>query len=260
MSGFEDKVLIVTGSTGIAAAAVRLASVAGANLVVATSDEHSGWELASETGADCWVGDLTRPASAESVVAQCLARFARVDALFNAAGLSGRRFGDGPLDEVSDEGWEGAIAHNLNTTFFMCRAVVSRMLQQALRPDGLRGAILNMGSVLSESPEPRHFATHAYAAAKGAVVALSRSMAAYYAPRKIRVNVIAPGLVRTPLSERSEADPELNKFLKNKQPLAEGLIDAREVARAALFLLSDEARAISGDLLRLDAGWSMTGA
>jgi NAD(P)-dependent dehydrogenase (short-subunit alcohol dehydrogenase family) len=134
------------------------------------------------------------------------------------------------------------------------------MLQQEPGPNGIRGAILNMGSVLSESPEPRHFATHAYAAAKGGVVALSRSMAAYYAPHKIRVNVIAPGLVRTPLSERSEANPELAQFLKNKQPLAEGLIDALEVARAALFLLSDEARAISGDLLRLDAGWSMTGA
>ncbi|HUI80155.1 MAG TPA: SDR family oxidoreductase [Bryobacteraceae bacterium] len=150
--------------------------------------------------------------------------------------------------------------NNLTTTFFMCRAVVSRMLQQSLGEGGIRGAILNIGSVLSESPEPRHFANHAYAAAKGGVVALSRSMAAYYAPHKIRVNVIAPGLVRTPVSERSEADPELNKLLKRKQPLTEGLIDAQEVARAALFLLSDDARPISGDVLTIDAGWSMTGA
>ena len=177
----------------------------------------------------------------------------------NAAGLSGRRFGDGPVDECTDEGWDATLAQNLTATFYMCRAVVSRMRQQSLTPQGTRGAILNMGSVLSESPEPRHFATHAYAAAKGGVVALSRSMAAYYAPHKIRVNVLAPGLVRTPLSERSEADPELTKFLKSKQPLTEGLIDAQEAARAALFLLSDEARAISGDVLRLDAGWSMTG-
>ncbi len=259
MPDLEGKAWIVTGSTGIGAASARMAVAAGARLLVATADEQSGWELAAEIGAECWVGDLVRPASAESVVSQCLSKFGRVDALFNAAGLSGRRFGDGPVDECTDEGWDITLAQNLRTTFLMCRAAVGRMLQQAPGPSGIRGAILNMGSVLSESPEPRHFATHAYAAAKGGVVALSRSMAAYYAPHKIRVNVIAPGLVRTPLSERSEADPELNQFLKNKQPLAEGLIDAREVARAALFLLSDEARAISGDLLRLDAGWSMTG-
>jgi NAD(P)-dependent dehydrogenase (short-subunit alcohol dehydrogenase family) len=231
MQDLEGKVWIVTGSTGIGAVSSRMAAAAGARLVVATADGQSGWELAAEIAAECWVGDLTLAPSADSVVSQCLSKFGRVDALFNAAGLSGRRFGDGPVDECTEEGWDITLAQNLKTTFFMCRAVVGRMLQQEPGPVGIRGAILNMGSVLSESPEPRHFATHAYAAAKGGVVALSRSMAAYYAPHKIRVNVIAPGLVRTPLSERSEADPELNKFLKSKQPLADGLIDAREVAR-----------------------------
>jgi NAD(P)-dependent dehydrogenase (short-subunit alcohol dehydrogenase family) len=259
MPNLEGRIWIVTGSTGIAAATARMAAAAGARLILATADAESGWGLAAEIGAECWVGDLSRPASADSVVSQCLSKFARVDALFNAAGLSGRRFGDGPVDECTDEGWGVTLAQNLTTAFFLCRAVVNRMLQQAPASDGMRGAILNIGSVLSDSPEPRHFATHAYAAAKGGVVALSRSMAAYYAPHKIRVNVIAPALVRTPSSERSEADPELTKFVKAKQPLVEGLIDAQEVARAALFLLSDEARTISGDLLRIDAGWSVTG-
>ena len=260
MPNLEGKIWIVTGSTGIAAASARMAAAAGARLMVATGDSESGWGLAAEIAAQCWVGDLARPASAESVVSQCVAEFGRVDALFNAAGLSGRRFGDGPVDECTDEGWDVTMAQNLTTTFLMCRAAVNRMLQQSPGPDGTRGAILNTGSVLSQSPEPRHFATHAYAAAKGGVVALSRSMAAYYAPHKIRVNVVAPGLVRTPLSERSEANPELSKFLKSKQPLSEGLIDAQEVARAALFLLSDDARSISGDVLALDGGWSVTGA
>jgi len=259
MPDLAGKVWIVSGSTGIAAVTARMAAAAGARLLVAAGDEQSGWELAAEVGAECWSGDLTRPVSSHSVVSQCLSKFGRVDALFNAAGLSGRRFGDGPVDECSDEGWELALAQNLSATFFLCRAAITRMLQQAPGSDGMRGAILNMGSVLSDSPEPRHFASHAYAAAKGGVMALSRSMAAYYAPQKIRVNVIAPGLVRTPLSERSEANAELNKFLKSKQPLAEGLIDASEVTSAALFLLSDEARAITGSLLRLDAGWSVTG-
>ncbi|HJT90278.1 MAG TPA: SDR family oxidoreductase [Bryobacteraceae bacterium] len=260
MPDLRGKILIVTSSTGIAAEAARLAAASGARLLVATADEESGWELASETGAECWVGDLTRESAADSVLSQCLAKFARVDGLFNAAGFSGRRFGDGPADECTDDGWNFALAHNVTATFRMCRAVLGRMLQQEPDENGVRGAILNMGSVLAESPESTHFATHAYAAAKGAVVALSRSMAAYYAPHKIRVNVIAPGLARTSLSGRSEADPELSKFLRSKQPLAGGMIAAEDVARAALFLLSGEARSVTGEVVRVDAGWGVSGA
>jgi NAD(P)-dependent dehydrogenase (short-subunit alcohol dehydrogenase family) len=255
----RDKILIITGSTGIGAAAARLAVLQGARLVVAASDELSGWELAAETGAECWVGDLTHPGSAASVVSQCLSRFGRVDALFNVAGLSGRRFGDGPAHEISVEGWEVILAHNLTVTFQLCQAVISRMLEQDVPENGVRGAIVNMGSVLAEAPEPRHFATHAYAAAKGAIAAMSRSMAAYYAPHKIRVNVVAPGLVRTPASERVQASPELQEFIRNKQPLTGGMVDAEDVARAALFLLSEEARCITGQVLTVDAGWGVTG-
>jgi NAD(P)-dependent dehydrogenase (short-subunit alcohol dehydrogenase family) len=252
------KVLIVTGSTGIAAAAVRLAVAAGAHVVVATSDETSGWDLAQQTSIEPWVGDLTRPTAADSVLAHCLSKFGRVDALFNASGLSGRRFGDGPVHETSDEGWDLTLSHNLKVTFQMCRAVTARLLQQEARANGIRGAILNTGSALAEAPEPRHFATHAYAAAKGALVAMSRSMAAYYAPHGIRVNVLAPGLVRTPASERA-GSPELLAFIQKKQPLTGGMVDAEDVARAAMFLLSEDARAITGEAIAVDGGWTVTG-
>jgi NAD(P)-dependent dehydrogenase (short-subunit alcohol dehydrogenase family) len=257
MLDFHGRVLIVTSSTGIGAATARLAAASGAGLVVATGDEQSGWELSAETGAELWIGDVTRPGSAESIVSQCLSKFARVDALFNAAGLSGRRYGDGPIDACTDDGWDVTLAYNLKATFLLCRAVIRRMLQQEVADNGVRGTILSMGSVLERSPEPQHFATHAYAAAKGGIVALSRSMAAYYAPQKIRANVIAPGLVRTPASERSEADPQLTQFLKKKQPLTDGMLDATEVARAALFLLSEESRSITGETFYMDSGWSL---
>ena len=259
MADLRGQVLIVTSSTGIGASAARLAAAAGARLLIAASDEQSGWQVAGEIGADCWVGNLTRAGAGDSIVAQCLSKYGRIDGLFNAAGLSGRRFGDGPADECTDEGWEVTLAHNLTAVFLMCRPVIRRMLQQGVSDYGARGAILNLGSVLDTAPEPRHFATHAYAAAKRGVVALSRSMAAYYAPHKIRVNVIAPGLARTPALERSEADPELSQFLKKKQPLTDGMFDAAEVARAALFLLSPESRAITGEVIHVDAGWRMTG-
>ena len=137
----------------------------------------------------------------------------------------------------------------------MCRAVIGRMLEQEVGEGGMRGAILNMGSVLVETPEPRHFATHAYAAAKGAVISMSRSMAAYYAPHGIRINAIAPGLVRTPVSRPSEDHPELLEWIRKKQPLAGGMIDAEDVARVAIFLLSEDARSVTGEVLAVDAGW-----
>jgi len=95
-------------------------------------------------------------------------------------------------------------------------------------------------------------------AAKGAVTTMSRSMASYYAPHKIRVNVIAPGVVRTPVSARSNGQSGLFEFIQKKQPLTGDMVDAQEVARAALFLLSEEARPITGEVLTVDAGWAIT--
>ena len=129
------------------------------------------------------------------------------------------------------------------------------MLTQSINDNGGRGVILNMASILGLSPEPKFFATHAYAAGKGAIISMSKSMAAYYAPHKIRVNVIAPSLVCMPMSLRAQDNPEILEFMRHKQPLVEDLIDAEDVARAALFLMSDEARVITGDVLSVDAGW-----
>jgi NAD(P)-dependent dehydrogenase (short-subunit alcohol dehydrogenase family) len=259
MVGLREKVLIITGSTGIAAAAARVAVEAGAHLLIASSDASTGWEVAAETGADYWQGDVTRTGAAESVLSQCLSKWGRVDGLLQATGLSGRRFGDGPVHECTDEGWDVTLTHNLKTVFQMCRAVAGRMLEQSPDENGVRGAIVNIGSVLAESPEPRHFATHAYAAAKGAVAALSRAMASYYAPHGIRVNVVAPAFARTPASEAAGGNVELAAFLARKQVLTGGMIDAEEVARTALFLLSEQARSITGQVIGVDAGWSVTG-
>ena len=116
-----------------------------------------------------------------------------------------------------------------------------------------------MASVLGFSPQARHFASHAYAASKGAILGMSKSMAAYYAPEKIRVNVIAPALVRTPMSARAQEDPAIVELMKTKQPLAGDLLDAVDVARAALFLLGDDSRMITADTLIVDGGWSVSG-
>jgi NAD(P)-dependent dehydrogenase (short-subunit alcohol dehydrogenase family) len=253
----QNKVCLITGSTGIGAATARLAVSEGAPVFVVSRDQDSCRALAEEIGCGYYVADLTRSGEVAEAVESCLARHDRIDALFNVAGVSGRKFGDGPIHECSEEGWEITMETNAKSVFLMCRAVVRRMLEQPVGDNGLRGAILNMASALAFSPEPKFFATHAYAASKSAVIGLTRAMAAYYAPSKIRVNAIAPALTRTPMSQRAQQNPDLLEFIKTKQPLTEDLIEADDVARAAVFLLSDDASAITGEVMSVDAGWNM---
>ncbi|MCP5110851.1 MAG: SDR family oxidoreductase [bacterium] len=255
-----DKVLVISGSTGMAAAIAELAAREGARLFIIGLDQESCESLAQRClesceHADYCVGDLTDAASARDAVAQCVERFGQIDALANIAGGSGRGYGDGPLHECSEEGWDKTLADNLKTMFLLSRHVVRRMLVQPIGADGLRGAILNMGSVLAFSPQPDFFASHAYATAKGGIVSMTVAMASYYAKNKIRANVIAPGLVRTPMSKRAQSNPEIMDFMERKQPLAGGILDAEAVAEASIFLLSDESRHITGEVLTVDGGW-----
>jgi NAD(P)-dependent dehydrogenase (short-subunit alcohol dehydrogenase family) len=254
-----DKVLLVTGSTGIAAATAELAAAAGAKLFIASRTPENAGALAEKTGGAFLAADLVDPAAAPRIVDACVARYGRLDAVYNVAGISGRKFGDGPLHECTEQGWDATLDANVKSMFFLCKAALLRMMAQPVAANGLRGTLLNMGSVLGFSPQAQHFASHAYAASKGAILGMSKSMAAYYAPHKIRINVIAPALVRTPMSARAQNDAAILALMKTKQPLAEDLIDAQDVARASVFLLGDDSRMITGDALTVDAGWSVSG-
>ncbi len=258
----DHRVCLITGASGIAAATALLAAQSGARVFIAANVEEQCQALSESlrkigNESDFHIGDLSLPENAATAVEKCRTRFGRIDCLFNVAGISGRRFGDGPVHECTDEGWQKTMNANLTSTFLMCREVVKAMLDQDPGRNGIRGSILNMSSVLALSPEPEHFATHAYAAGKGAIISLTKSMAAYYAQMKIRVNAIAPGLTRTPMSARAQSDPAIIELMKTKQPLSEDLIEAQDVAHAALFLLSDEARYITGEVLTVDAGWRL---
>ena len=162
--------------------------------------------------ADATAADLTDEAEVEAAVAACVEACGRIDGLLSVAGGSGRRFGDGPIHELTAEGWDRTLALNLRSQALVSRAVVRRMLAQAPRDRGARGAIVLVSSVLATHPVPELFATHAYAAAKGAIVSLALAMAAAYARDGIRVNVLAPGLTDTPMAARAAADPATVAF------------------------------------------------
>jgi len=260
MSRFDGRAVLVTGTTGIAAAAARALHTEGARVfVVSRTAEHVD-DLLRELGPTCAGrrADLTQEEEVESVVRECVGRFGRLDAVYNVAGISARRFGDGPLDEMTLEGWRAVIDNNVTSQFLVCRAAVRQMLAQEPTRAGVRGVILNMGSVTARHPAREHFATHGYAAAKAAIEGFSRSVAAYYAPAGIRVNVIAPGLVATPMSRRAQTDEQIMDFVANKQPITGGPLTPDDLTGTALYLMSDDSHAVTGQVIDVDAGWAIS--
>jgi NAD(P)-dependent dehydrogenase (short-subunit alcohol dehydrogenase family) len=261
----HDRACLVTGSTGIGAAvATQLAAEGASVFVVSLHLEHAQALADSITRAGGRAGwaaaDLTDEAEATAAVASAAAAFGRIDGLFSVAGGSGRRYGDGPVDRLTAGAFDETIALNLRSQALVCAAVVRQMLGQTPNASGTRGSILLVSSVLASHPVPELFGTHAYAAAKGGILGLATAMAAAYAVKGIRVNVIAPALVTTPMAERAASDSATVAFARRKQPLVGGFLDPIDVAHGAVYLLSDEARGVTAQVLAIDGGWSIVSA
>jgi NAD(P)-dependent dehydrogenase (short-subunit alcohol dehydrogenase family) len=252
----HKRCLIVGGTTGIGLAAARRFLEEGATLVIAGRSAERGATALAELQSLGAVGYVACEASdtecVRGVFAEARERLGGLDVLYHVAGISGRRHGDGPLHECTDAGWQTTIDTNLRSVFLTNRAALAYFLPQR------RGVILNMASVLAFAPSPRYFDTCAYAASKGGVIAMSREAAARYADDGVRVNVIAPGLIDTPMAARAVADDAVRRFLRTKQPLAHGPGKPEDCADAAVFLCSDEARFITGSVLTVDGGWCIS--
>jgi NAD(P)-dependent dehydrogenase (short-subunit alcohol dehydrogenase family) len=256
------RVCLVTGSTGIAGASATRLAAEGANVFVTSRNEGHCRQLVERIiarggQAAYRAAELTDEAQVGGAIEAAVGAFGRIDGLFSVAGGSGRRFGDGPIHEMSGDAWEATVALNLRTQALVCGEVVRRMRAQEPNESGTRGSILLMGSVTVTDPVPEYFGTHAYAAAKGATTALMTAMAATYLADRIRVNAVAPSLTRTPMADRAAGDEEILEFARRKQPLAGEMLDPDEVAHAAVYFLSDESRTVTGQLLKIDGGWSV---
>ena len=240
MNTLEGKAALVTGAAGgIGSAVVRAFSDAGAQVLAVDR---------VDTQADeAYVADLTRADETEGAVAAALERFGRLDVVFNGAGISGRSLGDGPIDSCTEEAWDAVVETNLKSVFLCSKYAIP-----ALRRAG-GGAIVNLSSVLGLVGS-EDFATHAYAASKGAIVALTRAVAIAYAPEGIRCNVVCPGLVDTPMSERARNDPHIQARLGQLQPLTGEPGRPEDVAGAALYLAT--APFVTGAVLTVDGGWT----
>ena len=243
MNRLQDKVAVVTGgASGIGLATAQLFAEEGARVIILDINSSD---------ADSLRVDVTSAHEVESAMKNVVDRYGRLDILVNVAGGSGRRWGDGPADSCTLEGWDKTLALNLNSVFYCCKYTLQVMLAQK------RGVIVNISSVLGLVGGDEDFATHAYASSKGAVISLTRSIASYYAPRGIRANVICPSLIATPMSQRAQESEHLRARLAQLQPLTSDFGTPKDVAQAALYLASDESSFVTGSVLTVDGGWTV---
>ena len=252
----NKNIVIIGGTTGLGLSAAQAFLQQGARVVAVGPDPATNQQAQEALGASAVVlgGDATRENTAVQAIDQCRSTWGSLDGLYHEAGGSGRRMGDGPLHEMSLEGWQQTLDLNLTSVMLSNRAAIRAFLEA-----GLGGTILNMGSVLGFSPAPHYFATQAYATAKAAIIGFSRSAAAYYAKDNIRINVVAPGLVETPMAQRAARDAAIMEYIHTKQPLAGGRIGRPEdLNQAACYFMSAHSGFITGQVLAIDGGWSVS--
>ena len=244
----EGKVAVITGAaTGIGRASALLFAEAGARVVLADVRPEELERTAADLGkqAVSIAADLARPEACAAVVARALEGFGRIDVLFNNAGVGTMVVG-GTVETIDLERWDLAQDVNVRAMYLVSRAAVPH-----LRAAG-GGAIINTASVsafVGRAERP----THAYAASKGAVLALTRAMAVSFGRDKIRVNAICPGLIRTRLTQDISENAE-KKAAKNEGIPIGRIGEPEDIARCALFLASDDASFISGTHIVVDGG------
>jgi NAD(P)-dependent dehydrogenase (short-subunit alcohol dehydrogenase family) len=244
-----DRVVLVTGgASGIGLATARLARTEGACVVVADIAApdpgvvagESGPVLASAPPLAFETCDVTDRDACAALLARVESRFGPVGVLVNNAGIAGAA----PLDQVTPDLWQRVMRVNVEAPFFLTQALASRLAPNA--------AVVNVAStsswVVGHDQAP-------YEASKAAIAMLTRSLAIALAPRGVRVNAVAPGLVDTPLTRRLFVTSErFDARVREKIPLGRA---ARpdEIAEAIVFLASDDAAYMTGETLVVDGGW-----
>ncbi len=252
----NKNIVIVGGTSGIGFSAASVFVNEGANVIAIgrNPDRIKKTQKLLENHGAAIPGNAADSKTVQEGIKLAVDEYGPLHGLYHVAGGSGRSKGDGPLHEISDEGWDYTLSTNLDAIFYSNRAAIKQFLKQG---DG--GTILNMSSVLGFSPSSKYFATHAYASTKAAVIGLTKSLASYYANKNIRFNVIAPGLVATPMSERAQSNNNIMDFIANKQPLDGGRIgEPADLDGAAVYFMSDNSKFTTGQVLSVDGGWSVS--
>jgi NAD(P)-dependent dehydrogenase (short-subunit alcohol dehydrogenase family) len=247
----EDKVGVVTGSSRGLGREIMLALCReGASVVGVSRDVEAGRRGAEEAAAAggravFLQGDVRREEDVVAAIAHCRAEFDALDFIVNNAGI----LGEGRLHETSNEEWDDLVATHLTATFWGCKHAVN-----AMRESGRGGSIVNIGSILSFTGDGY---LAAYTAMKSGVLGLTKAIAIDYALDGIRCNCICPGDMETPMIQQyfdGTEDPDSARAEMEAAYPGKRIAHPREVAAAAVFLVSDEASFVNGTPILVDGG------
>jgi NAD(P)-dependent dehydrogenase (short-subunit alcohol dehydrogenase family) len=247
----DGRVAVVTGGgRAIGLACVQALAEAGARVVIADHDPAIAAEGQTEMrkaghSVEVMEMDVTRPAQVTQVAADLARRLGGVDILVNNAGIARS---DTPAENVADEHWLNVLDVNLNGVFWCCRAFGGQMLARG------KGSIVNVGSMsgfIVNRPQPQSY----YNASKAAVHHLTRSLAAEWGARGVRVNAVAPTYIDTPLNRFGMENPEMFKYWIDGTPMRRmGTVE--EIGSVVLFLASDAASLLTGTIVLADGGYT----
>jgi 3-oxoacyl-[acyl-carrier protein] reductase len=238
-ASLDGRLALVTGaSKGIGRAIAAELARAGAEVVVGyRSGREEAESLASEIGGRAVQADVSSADDAKRLVEEA----GDVDVLVNNAGLTR----DGLLARMSDDDWRAVIETNLSSVFYTCRAVTRPMMKKRA------GAIVNISSIVGVHG---NWGQTNYAASKAGIIGFTKSLARELGSRNIRANVVAPGYVKTQLTD--VLPEEATKTMVDQTPLGR-VAEPAEIAGAVRFLASDDASFITGDVLLVDGGLGM---
>jgi 3-oxoacyl-[acyl-carrier protein] reductase len=245
------KALVTGGSRGIGRATAILLASAGADVAVHyRSNDLAASEvkkIVEEKGRDCLLlkAEISRKEEVEQMVKACIDRWGSVDILVNNAGI----WTYGEMGEMPEEVWRETMAINLDGAYYVINAVVPWMKNRK------QGWIVNIASTAAIRGEAFH--SH-YAASKGALVSLTRSLAMELAPYNIRVNCVAPGWVETDMCNEVFSDLEFKEEVRQSIPLKR-IPMPEDIAGPILFLVSDLAVHITGEILNVNGGSVLSG-